>query len=122
MGRTSQANQTRAVTLTTRVRVSGPGVLTQVGRRVSGATGMARSPWPVAANDTVLCSARRTVRQAGYYRLTCTLGRAVHAQLAWRSVRVRLITTLRSTSGRPSVRVRTVVLPRIIGPHRSVTG
>lgn len=122
MSRTSQANQARAITLTTRVRVSGPGVLTQVGRRVSRSTEMGRAPWRAAENAAVLCSARRTVRKAGYYRLTCRLGRAVHAELAWRSMRVKLTTTLRSASGRPSVRVRTVVLPRLPAPRASVTG
>lgn len=122
MGRTSQANQTRAITLTTRVRVSGPGVLTQVGRRISRSTEAARALVPFAENATVLCGARRTVRKAGQYRLTCMLGRAIHAELAWHSVHVRLTTTLRSASGRPSVRVRTIVLPRRIGPHMSVTG
>ncbi|MFM8829234.1 MAG: fibronectin type III domain-containing protein, partial [Actinomycetota bacterium] len=118
----ASSNQSASATITSRVVVSGAGSVRQVGTRAIGQS--ARTIWGARAraNAAVLCSASRKTPRAGTYRMTCTLGAGVRAQLERRSIRVRLTTTFTPTGGKAVARSQIVVLKKIPAAAPKVTG
>ncbi len=83
-----------------RMTVTGPGSLSVSGSIVAG-----RAAKPV-------CSTSRKVRKAGTYALTCRLDAKTRARLSKRSLRLRVTTTFKPTSGAAVRETSTVTLPR----------
>ncbi|MGA0068593.1 MAG: fibronectin type III domain-containing protein, partial [Miltoncostaeaceae bacterium] len=125
IGRVYRSNQARTATLTTRVRVTGPGRLTQIGRALVPSTQRmsARGGWQAAPRlGAVLCSTSRSAPRAGTYTVRCVLNRSAARQLTTRSIRARITTTFRARDGRVTARSTTVILRRTPQGRTAVTG
>ena len=99
---TEGAPVSRGSTISTRVRVPGPGQITQRGTRSTRSGAAARA---------LVCKDSRAAGSAGSYTLTCRVNAATRrAQLSGR-VRVVLLTTFTPTGGTARTQTRVLTLP-----------
>jgi hypothetical protein len=94
--------------ISTTVRVTGSGVLRQVGTR--------------GTRRVIACTTQRSIAAPRQVTLTCNLNAAARAVLRTTPIRVRLITTFTPPTGAPTRQVRTVRIPRFAPAAPPVTG
>jgi hypothetical protein len=96
--------------VTTTIVTTGPSTVTQVGTHRG------------AGSRVTSCTAKRLhVWRARRVTITCRFTAALLAQLAVRSVRIRIVTKVRTASGRTFTTVRLITLHRRV-PPAPVTG
>ena len=98
----------QGMSIVTRLRVSGAGSISQVGR--------------LGGSEVVVCRQTKRAMRAGTVVLVCTVNAATQALLRTQRVKVVVVTTFTSKSGTLVRRHRTVVLPRIVSKPIAVTG
>ena len=87
------------ITLTSSVRVSQAGTITQRAVRRGG-------------RKQTLCSTKRTVTGAGTFSLTCVMGRSVTSQLRSGAIKYTLVTTITDTAGAKASTSSNGLLPK----------
>jgi hypothetical protein len=103
--------------IVTRITVTSPGQLTQVGLKVNGRS--LRSSLRAALR---VCKASRDIKKAGTYTITCRLTAAGRRALVRKSLRITLRTTFTPTGGKAETTSRAVTVPRLKVPRRPPRG
>ncbi len=107
--------------ITTRLNLSGPGNVVQVGTtRLS--TPRASSEMAKKVRTMIVCTARKTVAKAGKVTITCRLTAKARAARKTHALKVRLVTTFTPTGGTAFSVSRTLVLKKTWYRPEPVTG